>query len=335
MVRVIEEDDNGMIWVGTSEGVCIFHPDSLIADSDDYHLFNYTNGTFCSNEIRCIYRDTKGRMWVGTSGSGLNLCEPEDNYRSLKYEHYGTSEGLVNDVIQSILGDNNGNLWVATEYGISKFNPTNHSFENYFFSSYTLGNVYSENSACVGVDGKLLFGTNYGLLVIDPDKIQDSETFSPVVFTDLHVNGTQINPTMGDSPLKQSLAYSDEITLKYFQNSFLIDFSTFDYSDSGRTKYMYWLENYDKGWSTPSPLNFASFKYLTPGTYVLHVKSCNGAGVWNESETTLKIVIVPPFWKTNWAMLGYVLLLIVTLYFTFRIVRNFNSLRNRINVENS
>lgn len=222
MVRVIEEDDNGMIWVGTSEGVCIFHPDSLIADSDDYHLFNYTNGTFCSNEIRCIYRDTKGRMWVGTSGSGLNLCEPEDNYRSLKYEHYGTSEGLVNDVIQSILGDNNGNLWVATEYGISKFNPTNHSFENYFFSSYTLGNVYSENSACVGVDGKLLFGTNYGLLVIDPDKIQDSETFSPVVFTDLHVNGTQINPTMEDSPLKQSLAYSDEITLKYF-SEFILD----------------------------------------------------------------------------------------------------------------
>ena len=119
MVRVIEEDDNGMIWVGTSEGVCIFHPDSLIADSDDYHLFNYTNGTFCSNEIRCIYRDTKGRMWVGTSGSGLNLCEPEDNYRSLKYEHYGTSEGWVNDVIQSMLGDNNGNLLLAMEDGIS------------------------------------------------------------------------------------------------------------------------------------------------------------------------------------------------------------------------
>ena len=333
MVRVIEEDDNGMIWVGTSEGVCIFHPDSLIADSDDYHLFNYTNGTFCSNEIRCIYRDTKGRMWVGTSGSGLNLCEPEDNYRSLKYEHYGTSEGLVNDVIQSILGDKKGNLWVATEYGISKFNPATHSFENYFFSSYTLGNVYSENSACMREDGKLLFGTNYGLIVIDPEKIQDNETFSPVVFTDLYVNGTQMNPQMEDSPLKQSLAYSDEITLQFFQNSFLIDFSTFDYSDSGHTKYMYWLENYDQGWSAPSPLNFASFKYLNPGTYILHVKSSNGSGVWNDSETTLKIVIVPPFWKTTWAMLGYVLLLIIALYFAFRIVRNFNGLRNRINVE--
>ena len=186
----------------------------------------------------------------------------------MKYEHYGTSEGLVNDVIQSVLGDKKGNLWVATEYGISKFNPSTHSFENYFFSSYTLGNVYSENSACMREDGKLLFGTNYGLIVIDPEKIQDSETFSPVVFTDLYVNGTQMNPQMEDSPLKQSLAYSNEITLKYFQNSFLIDFSTFDYSDSGHTKYMYWLENYDQGWSAPSPLNFASFKYLNPGTYI-------------------------------------------------------------------
>ena len=47
----------------------------------------------------------------------------------------------------------------------------------------------------------------------------------------------------------------------------------------------------------------------------------------------LKIVIVPPFWKTTWAMLCYVLLLMVALYFAFRIVRNFNGLRNRINVE--
>lgn len=333
MVRVIEEDSNGRVWVGTNEGICIFHPDSLIADSDNYRLFSYTNGKFCSNEIKCIYRDKQGRMWIGTSGSGINLCEPQEDYNSLKYEHYGTSEGLVNDVIQSILGDNNGNLWIATEYGISKFNPVNRSFENYFFSSYTLGNVYSENSACMGENGKLIFGTNYGLIVIDPDRIQESETFSPVVFTDIYVNGTQMNPKMEDSPLKQSLAYTDEITMKYFQNSFMIDFSTFDYSDSGHTKYMYWLENYDQGWSAPSPLNFASFKYLNPGTYVLHVKSCNGSGIWSDNETTLKIVIVPPFWKTNWALLGYILLLIIALYFTFRIVRNFNGLRNRINVE--
>lgn len=333
MVRVIQEDKNGMIWVGTSEGICVFNPERLIANTDDYHLFSYTNGKFCSNEIKCIYRDDKGRMWVGTSGSGLNLCELQADGHSLKYENYGTSDGLVNDVIQSIQGDNNGNLWVATEYGISKFNPVSHSFENYFFSSYTLGNVYAENSACMGEGGKLFFGTNYGMTIIDPNKIKGSETFSPVVFTDLFVNGIQMNPEMEDSPLKASLAYSDEIALKYFQSSFVINFSTLDFSDSGRTEYTYWLEGYDKGWSAPSSLNFASFKYLAPGTYTLHVKSCNGSGIWNDKETVIKIVIVPPFWKTTWAMLCYFLLLVVALYFAYRIVLNFNSLRNRINVE--
>lgn len=333
MVRVIEEDENGMVWMGTSEGVCIFNPDSLIENADNYHLFSYTNGKFCSNEIKCIYRDSKGKMWVGTSGSGLNLCEPEDNYNLLRHEHYGTSEGLANDVVQSILADDYGYLWVATEYGISKFHPTNHSFENYFFSSYTLGNVYSENSACKGKDGKLLCGTNYGLVVIDPRKIQTNEAFSPVVFTDLYVNGSQMNPGMEDSALEQSLAYSDEVRLTHIQNSILINFSTFDYSDNGRTKYTYWLENYEKTWSTPSSLNFASFKYLAPGTYILHVKSCNGIGLWNENETVLKIVIAPPYWKTGWAMIFYVLVLAIALYFAFRIVKNFNGLRNRINVE--
>lgn len=333
MIRTIAKDDKGMVWVGTNEGICIFHPDSIMADPDNYHQFSYTNGKYCANEIRCLYKDQKGRMWVGTSGAGLSLCTPADDYNSLKYEQYETSKGLVNGVVQSILEDFRGFLWIATEYGISKFNPINHSFENYFFSSHTLGNVYSENSALVGKDGKLLFGTNYGLTVIDPQQMPSNESFSPVVLTNLYVNGIQVTPEMEDSPLKKSFAYSDEITLKYFQNSFLIDFSTFDYSDSGRTKYLYWLENYDKTWSAASSLNFASFKYLDPGTYILHVKSCNEAGIWNESETILTIIILPPFWKTSWAMMGYLLLLCIALYFIFRVIRKINTLRNRINIE--
>ena len=333
IVRVMTEDEKGMIWMGTSEGICIFHPDSLIANEDNYHLFSYTDGNFCSNEIRCLFRDSKGRMWVGTSGAGLNLCELTDDCQSLKYTHYGIAEGLVNNMVQSILEDHSGQLWIATEYGISRFNPNSHSFENYFFSSYTLGNVYSENSACMGADGKLIFGTNYGLTIIDPKKIPTERLLSPIVITGLSVNGIQVKPNMPGSPLQESLAYSDKITLKYFQNSFMLDFSTLDYSDNGQIKYMYWLENYDKGWNVPSSLSFATYKYLEPGSYIFHVKYCDGAGIWNDTETTLKIVIVPPFWKTNWAMLGYFILILIALYFTYRIIFNFNRLRNRINVE--
>lgn len=332
-IRMMQEDENGMMWVGTSDGICIFHPDSLIADPDNYHWFNHTNGKFCSNEIRYLFQDSKHRMWVATSGAGLNLCSFSPGSSSLEYKNYSTADGLVNDVVQSILEDGAGFLWVATEYGISRFNPESRSFENYFFSPNVQGNVYSENSACRSADGRLLFGTNYGLAVIDPTQIPVKQSFSPVVFTNLYVNGTPAAPGAEDSPLKQSFSYSDKITLRHYQNSFRISFSTLDYSDSEQIKYRYWLENYDEAWSEPSPLSFADYKYLKPGNYVLHVKSSNGAGVWSGQETCLEVAVLPPLWKTDWAIALYLLLAAVILVFSCRVFRNFNVLRRRIEVE--
>ena len=332
-IRAIAEDKNGMIWVGTSEGLCIFHPDSLMADADKYHLFNYSNGTFCSNEIRCLYQSKAGEMWVGTSGAGLNLCRPNGDYTSLQYDHYGTAEGLANNVVLALREDVDGNMWIATDYGISRFIPQNKSFESYFFSSYTLGNVYTENCACTAADGKLLFGTNYGLTVIDPRNIPANETFSPIVLTGLSINGIQMTPETENSPLEKSLAYSDEITLKYFQSSFVLNYSTLNYAGGKQAKYRYWLENYDREWGSPTLLNFAAYKYLKPGTYIFHIQACNEAGTWGARETTLKIIIAPPFWQTGWAMTGYILLSLVALYFIYRITRNFNRLRTRIHVE--
>ena len=333
-IRVIQEDNNGWIWVGTSAGVYIFNPDSLMNDPDNYITYNYNNGKLRSNEIKCIHQDSKGRIWVGTSGKGFSMCMPEGDYRNLTFEHYDGSDGLLNSMVQSIVEDREGKLWVATEYGISRFDPDTHAFENFFFSAYALGNVYSENSGCVSKDGKLMFGSNYGLVVITPGKIVNNSTVTPMAaFTNLRINGIAMRPGDVDSPLDRSLIYTDEIELKYFQNSFVIDFSTFDYSGTNSTKYTYRLDNYDKEWSIPSSLNFAAYKNLAPGTYKLRVKACNGVGVWGDKETVLKIIVVPPFWKTTWAFFIYAILIGVALYITFRLMRDFNTLRNRIQVE--
>ena len=333
-IRVIQEDNNGWIWVGTSAGVYIFNPDSLMNDPDNYITYNYNNGKLRSNEIKCIHQDSKGRIWVGTSGKGFSMCMPEGDYRNLTFEHYDGSDGLVNSMVQSIVEDREGKLWVATEYGISRFDPDTHAFENFFFSAYALGNVYSENSGCVSKDGKLMFGSNYGLVVITPGKIVNNSTVTPMAaFTNLRINGIAMRPGDVDSPLDRSLIYTDEIELKYFQNSFVIDFSTFDYSGTNSTKYTYRLDNYDKEWSIPSSLNFAAYKNMAPGTYKLRVKACNGVGVWGDKETVLKIIVVPPFWKTTWAFFIYAILIGGALYITFRLMRDFNTLRNRIQVE--
>ena len=328
------EDKNGWMWIGNSDGVYVFHPDSLMANPENYLIYNYNNGKIRSNEIKCIYQDTQGHIWIGTSGGGLSMCTPDSNYRNLSFKHYSTLNGLVNNMVQAIAEDKQGKLWISTEYGISRFNLETQTFDNFFFSPYTLGDVYSDNSSCVSKDGRLLFGTNYGLLVINPERIgKGTIPNSVVTFTNLQVNGISMRPRDIDSPLNSAMMYTDEIKLKYFQNSFVIDFTTFDYSESNSYTYTYCLENYDKEWSKPSPLSFASYKSLPPGTYNLHVKVCNATGISGDQEAILKIIVTPPFWKTTWAFLTYTLLFLVILYIAYRLVLNFNLLRNKVQVE--
>lgn len=91
-----------------------------------------------------------------------------------------------------------------------------------------MGNVYTEGCAKLK-DGRLAFGTNHGLIILNTKQIKNKEKILSVTFTDLKLNGISVRPADMDSPLTAALAYTDAISLKYYQSSFVIDFSTFDY----------------------------------------------------------------------------------------------------------
>jgi signal transduction histidine kinase/ligand-binding sensor domain-containing protein/DNA-binding response OmpR family regulator len=334
-IRVIRECRNGYLWVGTSDGVYVLHPDSIIANPDNYHVFNHNNGSLPANEIRSICIDSVGRVWIG-HGAGFSVCTPVEGCAGVTFEHYDVSDGLVNNMVQSIVASLDGRLWIATEYGISCFDPVGRTFENFFFSVHTLGNVYSENSGCAMRDGRLLFGSNYGLAVIYPDRMDAGRSALsplPVVLTHLRINGVSIWPGDTESILDRALIYTDGISLTHNRNSFVIDFSSFDYLGISGTRYTFRLDNYDEEWSKPSLLNFASYRNVPPGEYIFRVKACNRAGAWGEGETVLGITIDPPFGRTVWAFLLYGLLATVILWVAYRLVRNFNALNNRIEIE--
>jgi len=334
-IRAIGEDKNGYMWVGTSDGVYVFHPDSLINDPSRYYDFNSQKGDLRSNEVKSFCLDSRGRMWIATSGAGVSMCRPEKEYGNLTFECFDSSRGLVNDMVQTIVEDRQGKIWVSTEYGVSCIDADRCVFENYFFSSYVLGNTYSDNSGCALEDGRIVFGSGHGLMVITPDETgyRSSAVAPMATLTGLKINGVPVQPGERESPLKNAIPYTKELNLAYDQNSFEVDFSIFDYSKDGTVKYMYKLDSYDKSWSAPSFLNFAVYKNLPPGNYLLRVKACNAAGVWGERETTLRIIIAPPYWRSGWAYFVYLVLLLVVCYFLFRMLRNFNALRNRIEVE--
>ena len=331
-IRTICEDRNGWIWVGTSEGVFVFDPDRIIKDPNDFYQYNLDNHALKSNEIKSIIQDKKGRIWIAESGIGFCVANIKDDYKDISFTHYTVNDGLVHSVVQAFIEDDEGNIWVSTEYGISCFNPENKIFNNYFFSNDILGNVYTEGCAKLK-DGRLAFGTNHGLIILNTKQIKNKEKIPSVTFTDLKLNGISVRPADMDSPLTAALAYTDAISLKYYQSSFVIDFSTFDYPISTNTRFSYKLEGYDDDWSIPSTLNFAAYKNLPAGTYYLHVKACSVSGIWSDNEETLEIKVTPPFWATGWAFFVYILIAGIIMYFVYRTIRNINNLRNKIKVE--
>ena len=302
-VRCMEKDKTGKMWVGTSGGLLVFNPDRFVRNHKDYQIYhrNY--------EIHDMAFDRHGVLWLAVPAEGLVRVEGGEHPA---FRVYNSENGLVNNMVQSVVEGKDGNYWLPTQQGVSCMDVKTGTFDNYMFDINPMGNVYNENSAVCLDDGRILLGGNYGLTLITPSKLKHISGQTNVVFT--------------------SYPYSDEITLSYDDNSPTIDFSTLDYSDVSNVKYSYWLEGYDSKWRTPSSVSWASFSHLSPKTYRLHAKACYSDGDWGE-ESVLTIVVRPPFYLSIWAILIYIVVAGLVTGIMVRSVREKNELKNKIMVE--
>lgn len=305
-VRCMVIDKHGVLWCGTSGGLIRIPVDEFVKDASRYKTY------VRDYEIRDLLVDRQGRLWLSASGDGLVQVEPGDGETEPKFHVFNTSNGLVNNLVQSVVDTPDGNLWISTQQGVTAWNARKMSFENYMFSRNPMGNVYNENSAVCLDDGRVVLGGNYGLTIIQPSRLSHVSGLTDVVFT--------------------SYPYSDEITLTYEQRSPNIHFSTLDYSDVRNVKYTYRLEGFDQSWSKPSSTPWAAYQKLPAGKYLLHVKACTSDGTWGK-ESTLVIRIKPPFYLTSWAIMIYVLLVLAVFVLVVKFVHDKNVLRNRIRLE--
>lgn len=305
-VRCMVIDKHGVLWCGTSGGLIRIPVDEFVKDASRYKTY------VRDYEIRDVIVDRQGRLWLSASGDGLVQVEPGDGETEPKFHVFNTSNGLVNNLVQSVVDTPDGNLWISTQQGVTAWNARKKSFENYMFSRNPMGNVYNENSAVCLDDGRVVLGGNYGLTIIQPSRLSHVSGLTDVVFT--------------------SYPYSDEITLTYEQRSPNIHFSTLDYSDVRNVKYTYRLEGFDQAWSQPSSTPWAAYQKLPAGKYILHVKACSSDGIWGK-ESMLVIHIKPPFYLTSWAIMIYVLLVLAVFVLVVKFVHDKNVLRNRIRLE--
>ncbi|MEO6287672.1 MAG: two-component regulator propeller domain-containing protein [Dyadobacter sp.] len=306
LILSMHVDRAGLLWIGTEGG--------------GLNLFNEKQDTFTSfvndigdqktisnNLVNCIYEDTKGNLWVGTNG-GLNLFDRVGRH----FKVFRQKDGLPNDVIQGIMEDAHGILWVSTNNGLSAFNPATRVFRNFDNSDGLQGTSFNRMSFYKNAAGTMYFGGQNGLNVFHPDSIRYNSFVPPVFITDFQIFNRSVSAQDTDSPIKKHIIEAKDIFVTYKDLMLSFEFTALNYTLTRKNKYAYKLEGFDQDWIYPGTTRRATYTNLDPGDYVFHVKASNNDGVWNETGTSIRLHIVPPFWKTWWfRVLGVLVVLAV------------------------
>ncbi len=295
-IRAIEEDASGNIWIGThGGGIAVYEP-----TTGKWTIYTQENSQLPSNKIQCMHCDSKGKMWIGTF-SGLAAFEADKHLFTL----FSEKDGLQNNMIYQIEEDATGKLWLSTNTGISQFDTRTKNIRNF---TYLNGLQNSNFVRGVGIrltDGEMLFGGLEGFNHFYPDRLTVNRNVPRVILTDLKIANRSV--TGGDnSPIKEHISVTDEIRLNYKQN-FALNFVALNYTIPKQNQYAYKLDGFDKDWNYTGTANIASYTNLDPGEYTFRVKASNNDGIWSTKDTTIKIYVKPPFWRTTYAYLFYIL----------------------------
>jgi len=307
-VWLIYEDRPGILWLGTEIGLERF--DRATETFKHYHYDPNNSNSLSNNSIWSIYESRQGKdgvMWIGTN-SGLNRFDRTTE----TFKHYREKDGLPNEVIYGILGDDHGNLWLSTNKGIAKFNPETGKIRHYEARDGLQSNEFNANAAFQNRRGEMFFGGINGFNIFHPDSIKDNPYIPPVAITTLRRYNTDIAEGVAIS--EKGVSGRDEIVLSYKDEILTFEFAALNYRNTFKNQYAFKLEGFNDNWIQLGAERRATFTNLSPGEYTLRVKGSNNDGVWNEVGAALKLIITPPWWRTKWAYVLYAALSLGFLY---------------------
>ncbi|MEQ9375285.1 MAG: two-component regulator propeller domain-containing protein [Imperialibacter sp.] len=310
-LRIIFEDKHFNTWIGTNSGLKLYNSEKVKMEPVFSESENYSENIL--SVIFCLFEDSKGRLWAGTE-SGLYHLKSKDTF-----ERYTIDNGLTNHNIKGILEDSQGHLWISTSNGMSVFDPENETFKNYDDSDGLLVNGFKGNSSFKDADGLLYFGGSNGIITFNPSEILDNPHPPLVVLEDFKVFNKSVSVNSEDSILTRHISETKELSLESDFNIFSIEYAALNMSASDKNQYAYRLIGFDDKWNFVGETRSTTYTNLDPGRYVFEVKASNNDGVWNNDPTRLTITVLPAWWETSWAYLGYITIVISLLYLFRRI----------------
>ena len=295
-VILIYEDSYGLLWFQTMHGK-FFCLNQKQGTTTEFMPDPNVSGSIISREVRYIYEDKKNRLWFATN-QGLDKY----NRTTKKFIHY-----LLNTDIAGILEDDHGFLWLATNNGVLKFNPEQNKSKSFDVSNWIPVKYGRSQKSFKAANGEMYFAGLNGFIRFHPDSLKVNKFIPPVVITSFKIFNKE-------AKLDTDISEKKIIYLPYSENNISFEFAALDYTSPSKNQYAYILEGFDKDWTYCGTRRNVSYTNLDHGSYVFRVKGSNNDGVWNETGTSISIIISPPWWKTTWAYFFYGLSFVITLY---------------------
>lgn len=325
-VRVIKEVNNTLL-VGTTEGLITF---SCNFERPEEIKF-YTNvripdlaSSLSSNDVIYIYTDSRQNSYVLTFTGGINQIISNNLLTDqIQFKTYTKRNGLVSDLVLSMIEDQQKNLWVISENTLAKFDPENGTFEHYNEKHLQKEIYFSEASPAI-IRNQLILGTDAGILKINPAAFSKSSYTPPIVFTSLKIQGVQQQLDLDDL---------EELKLKPDERNVSFQFAALDYINPSSISYAYRLKGLEEKWNEVENSRTASYINLPPGNYELQIRSTNSDGVWTDNVRKLSVIVIPTFWETYWAVLVYIILFILFTATIVYIILYIYKLRHQIYME--
>lgn len=309
-VSSVSPDINGNIVVGTSVAYSVINTKTLNVTNverpaDGISRFSdvVTNQTFC---------DSRGLIWMCTTG-GLNVYDPLTGKDYILNRTTGLSETVTYGVAEGVLG----NMWVVTEYSVSRINVKLDSdgcqffIVNYDERDGLQYGPYNQRSISVTSAGKILIGGHDGVDIITPSPKMMRIENKKVMFSELKLYGNDVvvgQEYDGNVVLHKSLNTGREVFLEEGWASISVYLGASDCSVRSRTRFRYWVEGLNYDWiSTNESLPVINLHGLTAGKYRLHVKALDDRGNECDDEAVLIIHVQGPTWRSWWAICLYVI----------------------------
>ena len=322
MVHIFDimEDSRGYLWFATyNTGIFRLNP-----KTGNWKHFTHRAGdpkSVVGNNVISIFEDKKHTVWFGTEGNGLCSFDAKtETFIPFDPEN----KLLPNTVIYAIEQDEFDNFWITGNAGLTRINPYTKKNKRVFTKADGLqSNQFNFRSSLRARDGKIYFGGINGFNAFYPKNFTENQYIPKVRITDFRLFNKQVSMDDEDSPLTAPIYELRKLKLKHNQNTFSFSFAAMSYQAPDKNKFLYMMEGVDKIWNlVEDGSNTAYYTNLSPGTYTFRVKGSNNDGVWSKDETVLKIRILPPFWRSWFALFLYFVLLLYSIVRLFRLWRN-------------